>query len=93
VETAGNRNLQTRIYKQEIQLYKLLESDKQAVGPVSTQAPLDWRLSEWGDEFIEVYTDANIVMGAESFDFFFNCRYLKVITVDGIWYVPGGIHY
>jgi hypothetical protein len=36
------------------------------VGPVSTQAPLDWRLGEWGDEFIGVYTDANIVMGAGS---------------------------
>jgi hypothetical protein len=24
----------------------LLESDKQVVGPVSTQAPLDWRLGE-----------------------------------------------
>jgi hypothetical protein len=41
-------------------MYKLLESDKQVVGPVSTQAPLDWRLGEWGDEFIGVYTDANI---------------------------------
>jgi hypothetical protein len=42
---------------------------------------------------IGVYTDANIVMGAESADFFFDCWYLKVITDDGIWYVPGGIHY
>jgi hypothetical protein len=41
VETAGNRNLQTRTYKQEIQLYKLLESDKQVVRPVSTQASLE----------------------------------------------------
>jgi hypothetical protein len=31
-----------------------------------------------------VYTDANIVMGAESADFFFDCWYLKVITDDGI---------
>jgi hypothetical protein len=37
----------------------LLESDKKVVGPVSTQA----RLGECGNEFIEVYTDANIVMG------------------------------
>jgi hypothetical protein len=29
-----------------------------------------------------VYTDANIVMGAESADFFFDCWYLKVITLD-----------
>jgi hypothetical protein len=29
-------------------------------------------------------TDANIVMGAESADFFFDCWYLKVITDDGI---------
>jgi hypothetical protein len=31
-----------------------------------------------------VYTDANIVMGAESSDFFFDCLHLKVITDDGI---------
>jgi hypothetical protein len=49
-------------------MYKLLESDKQVVGPVSTLAPLDWRLGEWGEEFIGVYTNANIVMGAESAD-------------------------
>jgi hypothetical protein len=55
------------------------------VGLVSTQAPLDWQLGEWGDEFIGVYTDANIVMEAESADFFFDCWYLKVITDDGIW--------
>jgi hypothetical protein len=29
-----------------------------------------------------VYTDANIVMGAESADFFFDCCYLKVIRVS-----------
>jgi hypothetical protein len=39
--------------------------------PLSTQEPVDWRLGEWGDMFIGVYTDANIVMGAESADFFF----------------------
>jgi hypothetical protein len=54
----------------------LLESDKQIVGPVSTQAPLDWRFGEWGDELI--------VMGAESANFFFDCWHLKVITDDGI---------
>jgi hypothetical protein len=63
----------------------LLESDKRVMGPVSMQAPLD--------EFIGVYTDANIVMWAESADFFFDCWHLKVITDDGIWYVPWGIHY
>jgi hypothetical protein len=71
----------------------LLESDKQVAGPVSMQAPLDWLFGEWGDEFIGVYTDTNIVMGAESADFFFDSWYLKVITDDEIWYVPGGIHY
>jgi hypothetical protein len=40
-----------------------------------------------------VYTDANIVMGAESADFFFYCWYSKVLADDGIWNVPGGIHY
>jgi hypothetical protein len=43
------------------------------MGPVLTQVPLDWRLGEWGDEFIGVYTDANIVMETESADFFFDC--------------------
>jgi hypothetical protein len=47
---------------------------------------LDWRFGEWGDEFIGVYTDANIVMGAESADFFFDCWHLKVISDDGIWW-------
>jgi hypothetical protein len=31
-----------------------------------------------------VYTDVNIVMGAESADFFCDCWHLKVITDDGI---------
>jgi hypothetical protein len=30
-----------------------------------------------------VYTDANIVIGAEAADFFFDCWYLKVVTDDG----------
>jgi hypothetical protein len=30
-----------------------------------------------------VYTDANIVMGAELADLFFDCWYLKAITDDG----------
>jgi hypothetical protein len=50
------------------------------VGPVSTQAPLDWRL----DEFIGVDTRENIVMVAELAAFFFYCWYLKVITDDRI---------
>jgi hypothetical protein len=54
---------------------KLLESGKQVVGPVSTQALVDWRLGKWGDKFIGVYIDANIIMGAESADFFFYCWY------------------
>jgi hypothetical protein len=40
-----------------------------------------------------VYTDANIVMGAESADFFFCCWYSKVLVDDGILHIPGGIHY
>jgi hypothetical protein len=45
---------------------------------------VDWRLGELDDKFIGVYTDANIVMGAESADFFFYCWYLKVLTDDGL---------
>jgi hypothetical protein len=63
------------------------------VRPVSTQAPLDWRLGEWVDEFIGVYTDANIVIGADSADFLFDFWYLKVLTDDEIWYEPGDILY
>jgi hypothetical protein len=70
-------------YKQEIQLIQV-DRIWQAGRGASIEA---------GDEFIGVYTDATIVMGAESADFFFDCWYLTVITDDGIWYVPGGIHY
>jgi hypothetical protein len=45
---------------------------------------VDWRLGERGGKLIGVYSDANIVMGAESADFFFYCWYLKVLTDDGI---------
>jgi hypothetical protein len=86
---SGERKLTNKNYN----YYKLLESGKQVVGPVSMQALMDWRLGEWGDKFIGVYTDANIVMGAESADFFFDCWYYKVLADDGIWHVPGDIHY
>jgi hypothetical protein len=68
----------------------LLESSKKVVVPVSTQELVDWRLGEWGDEFID---DANIVMGLESADFFFYWWYTEVLADDGIWHVPGGINY
>jgi hypothetical protein len=49
----GNRWGQLGIHTYKLKLtnknykyYKLLESDKQVVGPVSTQAPVDWRLGE-----------------------------------------------
>jgi hypothetical protein len=54
---------------------------------------VDWRLGEWGDKFIGVHTDANIVMGDESANFLFYCWYLKVFMDDEIWHIPGGIHY
>jgi hypothetical protein len=66
VETTGNRILQTRTYKQEIQLIHVLESDKQVVGSVSTQAPLDWRLGAESADFffdcwhLKVITDDGI---------------------------------
>jgi hypothetical protein len=67
VETAGKGNLQTRNKSTKIRI----ESGKQVVGPISAQTLVDWRLGECGDEFIGVYTDGNIVMGAELADFFF----------------------
>jgi hypothetical protein len=45
---------------------------------------VDLRLDECGDKLIGVYTDANIIMGAESADFFFYYWYLNVPTDDGI---------
>jgi hypothetical protein len=32
-------------------------------------------------------------MVAESANFFFYCWYLNILKDDGIWHVPGGIHY
>jgi hypothetical protein len=84
VETAGNRNLQTRTYKQDYNYKNRLESGKQAVGPISTQAPVGWPLGEYGDKFIGVCLEASSVTGAETADFFFYCWYLKVLTDDGI---------
>jgi hypothetical protein len=83
------RQLEKETYKLKLtnknyKYYKLLESSKKVVGPVSTQAPVDWRLDEWGDKFIGVYTDVNIVMGAESADFFFYWWYTEVLADDGI---------
>jgi hypothetical protein len=86
---SGERKLTNKNYN----YYTLLESGKQVVGPVLTQALVDWRLGEWGNKFIRVYIDANIVMGAESPDSFFYCWYSKVLADDGTWHVPGGIHY
>jgi hypothetical protein len=93
VRQQGKETYKLELTNKNYKYYKLLESSKKVVGPVSTQALVDWRLAEWGDEFIGVYTDANIVMGAESADFFFYWWYTKVLADDGIWYVPGGIHY
>jgi hypothetical protein len=45
------------------------------------------------DEFIGVYTDANIVMVAESADFFFYRWNTEVLADDGICHVPGDINY
>jgi hypothetical protein len=82
----GNRVRQQgkETYKQKLQYYNGLESSKKVVGPVSTQALVDWRLGEWGDEFIGVYTDANIIMGAETADFFFYWWNTEVLADDGI---------
>jgi hypothetical protein len=52
VETAGNRSLQTNIYKQDYTYKDRLESGKQVVGPISAQALVGWRLGECGDKFL-----------------------------------------
>jgi hypothetical protein len=89
VRQRGKGTYKLELTNKKYKYYKLLESGMHFVGTVSTQAHLDWRLGE----FIGVYTDANIVMGAESADFFYYCWYSKVLADDEIGYVPGGIHY
>jgi hypothetical protein len=42
--TGGDR--ERKLTNKNYNCYKLLESGKQVVGPVSTQAPVDWRLGE-----------------------------------------------
>jgi hypothetical protein len=84
VETAGKGNLQTKTYKQELQVQNRLESGKQVVGPISEQMLVDWRFGECGNKLIGVCTEANSVKGVEAADFFLYCWYLKVLTVDGI---------
>jgi hypothetical protein len=88
VDTAGNRNLQTRTYKQEIQLIQVARIWQAGRGAsiCSGAFGLSARRVHW----VQTCKHANIVMGAKSADFFFDCWYLKVITDDGIWYVPRG---
>jgi hypothetical protein len=71
------RKLTNKKYK----YYKLLKSSKKVVGPVSTQALVDWWLGEWGNDFIGVYTNANIIIRAESADFFFYWWYTEVMKI------------
>jgi hypothetical protein len=84
VETAGKESLQTNTYKQDYNYKDRLESGKQVVGPISSQALVDWRLGECGDKFIGVCTETNSVTRAEAADFFLYCWYLKVLTDDVI---------
>jgi hypothetical protein len=93
VRQQGKETCKLKLTNKNYKYYKLLESSKKVVRPVSMQAVVDWRLGEWSDEFIGVYTDANIVMGAELSDFFFYWWYTEVLADDGIWHVPGGINY
>jgi hypothetical protein len=86
------RNVEIKLKPLNYKCYKLLESSKKVMGPVSTQALVDWLLGEWGNDFIGVYTDANIIVGAESADFFFYWRNTEVVADDGICHVPGGIN-
>jgi hypothetical protein len=79
VETAGNGNLQTKTNK-NYENKNRLDSGKQVVRPISAQTLVDWRLSECGNKFNGVYTEANRVKGAEAADFFCHCWHLKVIT-------------
>jgi hypothetical protein len=76
VETAGKGNLQNKTYKQDYNYKDRLESGKQAVGPISTQALVGWRLGECGNKFIGVCMEASSVTGAETADFFFYCNSL-----------------
>jgi hypothetical protein len=71
VRQRGKETHKLKLTNKNYKYYNGLESGKQAVGPISAQALVDWRLGECGDKFIDVCTEANIVMGAEATDFFF----------------------
>jgi hypothetical protein len=81
VRQRGKGTYKLELTNKKYKYYRLLESGKQVVGPVSTQALVGWRLGEGGDDFLGVYTDAKIKMGAESADFFFYCWYSKVLRM------------
>jgi hypothetical protein len=71
VRQRGKETYKLKLTNKNYKYHNWLESGKQIVGPVSTQALVGWRLGECSDKFIGVYTDANSVMGAEAADFFF----------------------
>jgi hypothetical protein len=85
VRQQGKETYKLELTNKKYKYYELLESGIHFVGSVSTQALVGWRLGQGGDEFI--------IMGADSADFFFYCWYSKVLADDGIWHLPGGIHY
>jgi hypothetical protein len=71
VRQQGKETYKLKLTNKNYKYYNGLESGKQVVGPVSAQALVDWRLSECGNKFIGVCTEANSIMGAEAADFFF----------------------
>jgi hypothetical protein len=46
VRQRGKGTYKLGLTNKNYNLYKLLESDKQVVWPVSTQGPVDWQLGE-----------------------------------------------
>jgi hypothetical protein len=87
VRQRGKETYKLKLTNKDFNYKSRLESGKQAVGPISAQTLVDWRLGECVTKFIGVCTEANRLKGAEAADFFFYCWYLKVLTDDRILHV------
>jgi hypothetical protein len=68
----GKEAYKLKLTNKNYKYYNGLVSGKQAAGPISAQALVDWQLGECGDKFIGVCMETNSVMGAaKAGDFFF----------------------
>jgi hypothetical protein len=62
----GKETYKLKLTNKDYKYKNMQESGKQVVGPISAQTLVDWRLSERGNKFVGVCTEANSVKGAEA---------------------------